>query len=127
MIERIAHRKDKRGQYFHHTKKRCPPGCWFIYEHHYQSDTGPKTVVYFDFTCPCGCGQGGPIPIVDCKPELKPERCWAWNGNREAPTLYPSILCSGQKCKWHGFFENGGWRSNGDGAPTHANCVHRIS
>lgn len=31
---------------------------------------------------------------------------WNWNGNREAPTLTPSINCD-KHCGWHGYIENG--------------------
>lgn len=31
---------------------------------------------------------------------------WDWNGNREAPTLSPSVNCE-MHCGWHGYIENG--------------------
>jgi hypothetical protein len=42
--------------------------------------------------------------IMDGKPH------WKWDGNREAPTLSPSILVHGNpgwSAEWHGFLENG--------------------
>lgn len=37
---------------------------------------------------------------------------WGWNGNREAPTLTPSILISqGRPDEWHGFLEDGKLRT----------------
>lgn len=39
---------------------------------------------------------------------------WGWNGNKERPTLTPSINCIAEKdgkptggCGWHGFITNG--------------------
>ena len=31
---------------------------------------------------------------------------WHWDGNREAPTITPSINCE-QRCGWHGNITNG--------------------
>ncbi len=67
------------------------------------------------FICPNGrfCSVLlAPQPI----PRSAPDRCyvWGWNGNREAPTLTPSINCIAEKdgkptggCGWHGFIQNG--------------------
>ncbi len=32
---------------------------------------------------------------------------WEWDGNREAPTLTPSILVNPKNPLWHGFLRNG--------------------
>jgi hypothetical protein len=33
---------------------------------------------------------------------------WTWDGNRDSPTLSPSINCNGEGgCGWHGFIRNG--------------------
>lgn len=33
---------------------------------------------------------------------------WNWDGNKDAPTLSPSIRCyTGDKTLWHGFLEHG--------------------
>ena len=53
------------------------------------------------FRCPCGCGHDSWLPVC------REERGWIWDGNREAPSLTPSILQSGLPCKWHGYLTNG--------------------
>lgn len=60
------------------------------------------------FCCPCGCGTVVSLPIgTNSLDKRKP---WGWNGNKEKPTLTPSILfLSG--CKWHGFLTDGVFRS----------------
>jgi hypothetical protein len=37
---------------------------------------------------------------------------WTWDGNRESPTIHPSILVHGGKIqpRCHSFIENGWWR-----------------
>lgn len=39
------------------------------------------------------------------------QKCWLWNGSKEAPTLEPSILHWGdgnnQPASWHGWLRNG--------------------
>ncbi len=60
--------------------------------------------------CPCGCGSFMNLPIATGP---KQERKWQWDGNREMPTLAPSIRdLSG--CRWHGFLERGIWTPCGD-------------
>jgi hypothetical protein len=63
------------------------------------------------YTCPCGCGAEG---YLGFRGQTQPERpSWEWNGNREHPTLQPSIRkLSG--CKWHGFLEGGVWKPCSD-------------
>lgn len=56
------------------------------------------------FRCPCGCGEESWLPLEPRNPHG-----WTWDGNREAPTLEPSVLQSGLPCKWHGFLRNGEW------------------
>lgn len=46
----------------------------------------------------------------ECSVLLKPwpiqgAPTWNWDGNKDAPTLNPSIDCGG--CGWHGNIENG--------------------
>lgn len=55
------------------------------------------------FTCPCGCGRDGWLPF---RPETSPS--WEWDGNREKPTLKPSVLQVGG-CRWHGWLRAGVW------------------
>jgi len=67
----------------------------------YQSDE----IAGIGFICPCGCGREGWLPF---RPETSP--AWEWNGNKEKPTLRPSVLQVGG-CRWHGFLTDGVWRS----------------
>lgn len=61
------------------------------------------------YACPCGCGSHGCLPIGN---GFKPDRgtvgrgTWHWDGNREAPTLSPSVNHIGH---WHGWLRNGMW------------------
>jgi hypothetical protein len=60
--------------------------------------------------CPCGCGSMMNLPIATGE---KTPRNWQWDGNREQPTLHPSIRdLSG--CKWHGHLQGGVWTPTGD-------------
>ena len=53
------------------------------------------------FRCPCGCERESWLPF---RPEASPS--WEWDGNREAPTLSPSVHNVGH---WHGFLKSGWW------------------
>jgi hypothetical protein len=64
---------------------------------------GPEDAVgALDFICPCGCGTVHAIRIRPC--EDRPS--WEWDGNRDKPTLKPSIQCN-TPCKWHGYLTAG--------------------
>lgn len=62
------------------------------------------------FVCPCGCGDivtvaassvaGGDTEDSTGRP------CWHWNGDREHPTLTPSIQYA-LGCRWHGWLRGG--------------------
>ena len=54
--------------------------------------------VYFQ----CPRGRSGGVPIAPLK---NPNGAtWQWDGNRETPTLTPSINCNGAGgCGWHGW------------------------
>lgn len=59
------------------------------------------------FKCPCGCGK---VSALSFKPDIPP--AWQWDGNRESPTLTPSVHDNPQGVThWHGFLTNGEWRS----------------
>lgn len=58
------------------------------------------------FCCPCGCGD---VSAVDVTP-IAGRPCWSWNGDRERPTLSPSLLRTGG-CGWHGWLDDGTFRS----------------
>jgi hypothetical protein len=58
------------------------------------------------FRCPRDhlyCG----VPLKPSPPNLK--GCvWSWDGNRERPTVTPSINCNGKAgCGWHGHVNEG--------------------
>jgi hypothetical protein len=53
--------------------------------------------------CPCGCGDTGALAI---RPAPSPS--WEWDGNREKPTLHPSVHHVGH---WHGWLRAGVWES----------------
>lgn len=55
------------------------------------------------YRCPC-CGGEGALPIRGRA--VTPLQQWDWDGNREAPTLSPSILRS-RTCGWHGYLRAG--------------------
>lgn len=57
------------------------------------------------YVCPCGCGDVNSLPIATGE---KQSRYWKWNGNRECPTLEPSIRRL-DGCKFHGFLVEGVW------------------
>ena len=83
-----------------------PPGAF-----EYFSFLGPDGGILFG--CPCGCGE---MKSVSFRSERRP--VWNWDGNREKPTLTPSIniLQLDQAGKqigehWHGFLTDGEFRS----------------
>lgn len=86
-----------------------PPGAFEFY-----SDREGGLDAGILFGCPCGCGQ---MHSVAVRSEHRPK--WEWNGNRERPTLTPSILIyqvaetTGEKIgeHWHGFLADGVFRS----------------
>lgn len=61
-------------------------------------------VVGLAFRCPCGCKLEAWLPIRDADSGTAPN--WQWDGNRETPTLAPSILYPDH---WHGYLRGGVW------------------
>lgn len=66
--------------------------------------------------CPCGCGTLGAVHLKPYGGRDRP--VWQWDGNRDAPTLTPSILIhqlddSGKIIgeHWHGYLTAGVFRS----------------
>jgi uncharacterized protein DUF6527 len=53
--------------------------------------------------CPCGCGRTAALAI---RPAPSPS--WEWDGNRDKPTLTPSVHHVGH---WHGWLRAGVWES----------------
>lgn len=68
--------------------------------------TEPRAIRGMIFVCPCGCGDRSPVHFTTG--ETTHPR-WTWNGNREKPTLTPSLnKTSG--CLWHGYLTDGEFR-----------------
>lgn len=68
-------------------------------------------VAGFAFRCPCGCGREGWLPIRAAGAGRTQTPEWEWDGDREAPTLFPSVFNSGMPCRWHGWLHAGVWKS----------------
>ena len=64
---------------------------------------GKNSPAGMNYVCPCGCGALAPLYF---KPEPSPS--WHWDGNREQPTLTPSVHHQGH---WHGYLKAGVWES----------------
>jgi hypothetical protein len=78
------------------------PGCFSFEEKTDRSFWG-----YIKFTCPCGCGSFSQLAIgLKTKPQNDVQPTWSWDGNRETPTLTPSIHHIGH---WHGYLTAGFW------------------
>lgn len=60
----------------------------------------------FNFRCPCGCKAVGGVRIAGAG-------AWQWDGNREKPTVSPSVLlyADANQGHWHGWLRNGIWES----------------
>jgi len=60
------------------------------------------------FGCPCGCGDMRCVDIYQ-NGEKPPSPSWLWDGNKENPTLSPSLLLykDNHQEHWHGYLRNG--------------------
>lgn len=60
----------------------------------------------FHFQCPCGCRSVGAVRVAG-------QPAWRWNGDREKPTVTPSVLLFDETRQphWHGYLTDGVWRS----------------
>lgn len=79
-------------------------------------DTAPGAIQYwgqdsdaptgFHFKCPCGCKAVGGV-------RLSGAGAWEWNGDKEKPTVSPSVLLYDRDMSshWHGWLRNGIWES----------------
>lgn len=66
------------------------------------------TIVGLHFVCPGGCGAGGYCRIDNPQSEERGPPRWSWNGERQRPTLRPSILRPlPMACGWHGYLTDG--------------------
>lgn len=72
----------------------------------HQASPHPGGLASLLFCCPCGCGD---LSVVAIMP-MDGRSHWSWNGNRELPTLQPSILRT-SGCGWHGWLTDGVFRS----------------
>jgi hypothetical protein len=74
------------------------------------------------YMCPCGCGKEGYLAFTG-RQRVRPDKrqwngeTWEWDGNREAPTLSPSVhhqlYCAGEyKTHWHGYLKKGLWKGS---------------
>lgn len=63
------------------------------------------------YVCPCGCGRQGFLAFRGApRPPERAERpSWIWDGNRDAPTLSPSVHHVGH---WHGWLRAGMWEQH---------------
>jgi len=59
------------------------------------------------YNCPCGCGRRG---ALEFRPHPSPS--WDWNGDKESPTLNPSVHhIIGDQTHFHGWLRAGVWES----------------
>lgn len=79
-----------------------PPGAVSFYKNYGDPDDAPPAG--FLYACPCGCGNVGGLAFR--KPDGTPRPSWIWDGNRDAPTLSPSVHHIDH---WHGWLKNGEW------------------
>jgi hypothetical protein len=63
------------------------------------------------FVCPCGCGSVHQVRVTHLPPGNGPE--WSWNGNKEKPTLWPSLQLN-SACRWHGHLVDGIFKRCGE-------------
>ncbi len=71
-----------------------PAGSFFISEYE-----GPWQVI--EYICPCGCGKANMVTIYSDGRLNGEGRGWFWNGDRDRPTLSPSLQ-QHTACRWHG-------------------------
>lgn len=82
----------------------------------YSDREGPDAGILFG--CPCGCGEMKSVGFDTRARSGSKRPKWHWDGNRERPTLTPSVNIlqfndAGQQIgeHWHGFLTNGRWVS----------------
>ena len=94
----LATRDGEHGMFY---RDDLPPGTAHIHTY----DDGATVLNY---VCPCGCAMAYQIAIYV---EGQQAHGWKWNGNRERPTLSPSIAMVEGTCRWHGWLTDGVFRS----------------
>lgn len=97
------------------TDESNPPGA-FKYTGLHGFDGGPYGM---NFLCPCGCGAMHGASFDNVPPEALTrfkQGGWHWNGDRERPTITPSLGCypthhdqsvGKDGYHWHGYLKNG--------------------
>ena len=90
-----------------------PAGHWHFYVSRDVADGQEPAGILFG--CPCGCGQMNSVAFRASR-EGRPS--WEWDGNREKPTLSPSINIlqldeAGKRTgeHWHGWLRDGVFQS----------------
>lgn len=69
--------------------------------------SGDRDYAGMIYNCPCGCGKTGALAF---RPHASPS--WDWDGNKERPTLSPSVHdLNGGKTHWHGYLRAGVWEN----------------
>lgn len=67
-----------------------------------------KVTLRIVFVCPCGTHADGygvrAVPLEPCS-----EPHWDWDGNRDEPSLTPSLQ-DVSSCRWHGYLTKGVFR-----------------
>jgi hypothetical protein len=79
---------------------KATPGAFEYYVSDYTGRETPAGIIY---RCLCGCGLTGALAF---RPGPRPS--WHWDGNRDKPTLSPSVHHVGH---WHGYLRAGVWVS----------------
>lgn len=62
-----------------------------------------------NFFCPCGCGNESYLNFN----HTNGHPCWIFDGDKDHPTLHPSVSNTGMPCKWHGWLKDGFWKRVG--------------
>ena len=71
----------------------------------FDPELGQLPPKWLEFRCPRP--QRGATCMIALRPLQKNGNgaSWEWDGNREAPTISPSVNCGG--CGWHGWIKAG--------------------
>mgnify|MGYP006908306056 CR=1 FL=1 len=88
--------------YKEHHSQLDNPGDW-CYVSNSQEETSGMVI-----RCP-GCGAKSWLQFEGTSTTVSQGAKWKWDGNREHPTLKPSVHSTGC-CGWHGWLTNGEWK-----------------
>ena len=69
------------------------------------TDNTKDETVGINIKCP-GCGNESYLQFADTSSTVEKASKWKWNGNKDKPTLRPSLLFNGC-CNWHGYLTDG--------------------